>query len=162
MSSLQSTLRSTIGSASASSSRAALFSTSSTLARHPPRVNTSGISVEEMFANAQSGPSLGRIEKKLMTNLEPPVRITLKDTAPLSHHHHATHPTNQPQHFRKLEVASPSFDGLSKIEAHRKVADVLRGEVGVNLNVRSAGKRDRGLRIEAKGKGPMGGRERVR
>lgn len=63
----------------------------------------------------------------------------------------------------KLRVSSPRFDGRIRIEAYRKVADVLRGEQGAIATVRRGGKPGgRRIIIVSREKGPSGGTECIR
>ena len=68
-----------------------------------------------------------RLKEKLLVGLRP-VRL---DVVNESHMHagHRSSPGTGESHFRVL-IVSEAFQGKSRVERHRMVNDVLKGEVG--------------------------------
>jgi BolA protein len=79
------------------------------------------------------------IEKKLTEALKPE-RLDVVNESHLhaGHHHvesghHATFDGTGETHFR-IRVVSPVFEGMSRIERHRKVNELLAGELKAGLH----------------------------
>ena len=72
-----------------------------------------------------------RLKEKLLVGLRP-VRL---DVVNESHMHagHSSSPGTGESHFRVL-IVSEAFQGKSRVERHRMVNDVLKGEVGVAVH----------------------------
>lgn len=72
-----------------------------------------------------------RIREKLMVGLEP----TRLDVINESHLHagHRSSPGTGESHFRVL-VVSPKFAGRSRLDRHRMVNDLLKGDVGAAVH----------------------------
>ena len=72
-----------------------------------------------------------RLREKLMVGLNP-VRL---DVINESHMHagHRSSPGTGDSHFRVL-IVSPMFAGKSRVDRHRMVNEVLKGDVGVAIH----------------------------
>ena len=72
-----------------------------------------------------------RLREKLMVGLNP-VRL---DVINESHMHagHRSSPGTGDSHFRVL-IVSPMFVGKSRVDRHRMVNEVLKGDVGVAIH----------------------------
>jgi len=68
-----------------------------------------------------------RIREKLMVALEPTRLDVINESE--KHAGHRSSPGTGESHFRVL-VVTPAFAGKSRVERHRMVNEVLKGEVG--------------------------------
>lgn len=70
------------------------------------------------------------IAETIRTKLEAafaPERLDVKDESSLHHGHAGSHPDGE-THFR-VTIVSPAFDGLTRIDRHRRVHEVLDAEL---------------------------------
>jgi BolA family transcriptional regulator, general stress-responsive regulator len=80
---------------------------------------------------ADLGPVGEGIKKKLMDALSPSVLQVIDDSA--AHHGHAgAHPAGE-SHFT-VRIASPMLAGLSRVNQHRKVNEVLADDLKTRVH----------------------------
>lgn len=67
-----------------------------------------------------------QIEARLRAELNPERLVVLNESA--AHHGHASSPRTGASHFR-VEITAAAFRGLSQVERHRRVYQILAAEL---------------------------------
>ncbi len=76
-------------------------------------------------------PAEARIKEKLIVALRP-TRLDVVNESEMHAGHHSSPGTGE-SHFRVL-IVSEAFAGKSRVERHRMVNEVLKGDVGVAIH----------------------------
>lgn len=79
----------------------------------------------------QNLPRRQRIENRLQAELSP-TSLTVRDVS-AQHHGHAGWREGGETHF-EVDILAPMFEGLSRIEAHRRVNEALADELASGLH----------------------------